>query len=377
MYTIHTYAHSYRTRKTSNGDVIDVVFRVFDETGYEHQKRLAGFANKRLADKAFTQYVAKNCVFKEKEETFKKKYIKFDEAAKNYLAYSQTSVDAATTIKRRGYFEKHYMPYFAGKSIENIKPSDVYLWFDTIRQKKEGYSSGNYAPATLKAIWGQLNTFFEWCSERYLIKNPMRGLKSRIKKIEKEIHFWTQEEFNLFIEKVDDIRWKTFFLFQYYTGCRIGETLALTEKDYNGEAVKITKSLSKKNLKSERYEIKSTKNKKTRSVPVPKILQTQLAEYFEWKRQNGISNKFLFNGADGDYLPHSNIRRAFDLYTAAADLERIRVHDLRHSYVSLLIHVGANLAVIAGLIGDTLEQVTKTYGHMYERDKISVINLLN
>ncbi|MFQ9738883.1 MAG: hypothetical protein ACLR06_15010 [Christensenellaceae bacterium] len=54
----------------------------------------------------------------------------------------------------------------------------------------------------------------------------------------------------------------------------------------------------------------------------------------------------------------------------------IRIHDLRHSYVSMLIHLGANLMVVADLIGDTVEQVTKTYGHMYETDKRAIVEKL-
>lgn len=59
-----------------------------------------------------------------------------------------------------------------------------------------------------------------------------------------------------------------------------------------------------------------------------------------------------------------------------AGVKRIRVHDLRHSFVSMLIHLGANYTVVADLISDTPEQVTKTYGHMYDEDKLSIISRL-
>lgn len=39
----------------------------------------------------------------------------------------------------------------------------------------------------------------------------------------------------------------------------------------------------------------------------------------------------------------------------------------------MLIHLGANFMVVADLIGDTVEQVTKTYGHLYQEDKLSII----
>ena len=36
MNTINSYAHSFKKRKTTRGEVFDVVFRVIDETGVAH-----------------------------------------------------------------------------------------------------------------------------------------------------------------------------------------------------------------------------------------------------------------------------------------------------------------------------------------------------
>ena len=78
--------------------------------------------------------------------------------------------------------------------------------------------------------------------------------------------FWEISEFRKFISHVDDVTWRAFFTFQYYTGCRIGETLALQEKDYSGGAVRIDKSLSKQTLTDAHFEIKSTKTCTRRTV---------------------------------------------------------------------------------------------------------------
>lgn len=71
------------------------------------------------------------------------------------------------------------------------------------------------------------------------------------------------------------------------------------------------------------------------------------------------------------------MRRNFTEAIRNANANPIRLHDLRHSYVSLLVHKGANLAVIADLIGDTIEQVTNTYAHLYESDRKNITRLLN
>jgi len=42
----------------------------------------------------------------------------------------------------------------------------------------------------------------------------------------------------------------------------------------------------------------------------------------------------------------------------------IRLHDLRHSHVSNLIAAGVPIPAVAQRIGDTIQQVEKTYAHM-------------
>lgn len=94
----------------------------------------------------------------------------------------------------------------------------------------------------------------------YAIKMP------RTRAAERNMTFWEISEFRKFISHVDDVTRRAFFTFQYYTGCRIGETLALQEKDYSGGAVRIDKSLSKQTLTDAHFEIKSTKTGKRRTV---------------------------------------------------------------------------------------------------------------
>jgi site-specific recombinase XerD len=93
----------------------------------------------------------------------------------------------------------------------------------------------------------------------------------------------------------------------------------------------------------------------------------------EIKRYNPPKEgKFYFGGKEP--LAPTSVTRAFNRYTEIAGLPRIRIHDFRHSFVSMLIHLGANLMVVADLISDNVEQVTKTYGHMYEQDKLDIVS---
>ncbi len=57
--------------------------------------------------------------------------------------------------------------------------------------------------------------------------------------------------------------------------------------------------------------------------------------------------------------------------------KKIRVHDLRHSHVSLLINIGYKTHAIAKRIGDTPAVVDRTYAHLYPDVNLSIAKELN
>ena len=52
-------------------------------------------------------------------------------------------------------------------------------------------------------------------------------------------------------------------------------------------------------------------------------------------------------------------------YAEDAGVERIRVHDLRHSHVSLLIHMGFSAVAIGKRVGHKSERITYYYAHLF------------
>ena len=180
------------------------------------------------------------------------------------------------------------------------------------------------------------------------------------------MQFWTRKEFETFIKVVDNQMYRTLFSMLFYTGRRKGEVLSLSPDDIKTNGIKFNKSLTRKTLDDSAYKITSTKTEQVATTPICKPLKAELQNYT-------VPNGPFFFGGDTP-LTDNTIRRAFNKYADIAGVKQIRIHDLRHSFVSMLIHLGANLTVVADLIGDTLAQVTKTYAHLYEEDKQKILS---
>lgn len=82
-----------------------------------------------------------------------------------------------TAVKRMRFFAQFYNAALAERDIASISPSDVYRWFDGVITAKRRDGKGCYSPRTLRSVWGQLYTFFSWCSTRYPVQNPMYAIK--------------------------------------------------------------------------------------------------------------------------------------------------------------------------------------------------------
>ena len=66
-----------------------------------------------------------------------------------------------------------------------------------------------------------------------------------------------------------------------------------------------------------------------------------------------------------------------DRGSSAAGIKRIRIHDLRHSHVSLLISMGFSPVDIAGRLGHESIDITLHYAHMFPTRQTEMAEQLN
>lgn len=360
-----SYAFSYRERQTKKrGIVYDVIFRIINEDGREVQKSLCGYESKSLAKQAYTEFMS-SYIAPPKKYDHKTK-LTYEFARDSYFGALKATVKESSLYTISGCFKSHITPYFAGRDMSTIKSEDVYNWQDMLWAKRK--SNGQlYSQAQLKKIRSYFVAFAHWCSKRYGIHDFMKNVEAPKRREQKrEYTIWTKEQFMRFYSVIDNERYKALFYTLFFSGIRCGEMQALTPKDYDGNSLTIRSTYTRKTMDGTAYKITQTKNYKPHRIPLPEHAQVVLNEWLEFKKNNDISNNFIF-GAEHPISQHA-IKAAFDKYTAIANLPAIRIHDLRHSYVSMLLSNGANFAVIAKLIGDTIEQVVKTYSHFIDSD---------
>ena len=129
------------------------------------------------------------------------------------------------------------------------------------------------------------------------------------------------------------------------TGARRGEALTARWQDFDLEAGVWTKPAG------------ATKQKTMHRVPLSAPARQLLAGL----DQQGI---YLFPGRHGG--PRPDIKKPWAAICKAAKLDGVRVHDLRHSFASILAGSGLSLPIIGALLGHSNPSTTQRYAHLLD-----------
>ena len=372
-YYILSNKYNLQERKTKlRGKVYDVVFRVYTMDGKEMQKRLSGFANKTLAKEGYLAFVQECCEFV-RQNPFKtikadKEVPTVGELFRQYIASRENQNKQSVIYDRHNLFNKFILPYYEKTPVTKLTVEELYKWQDALWQEKNEKTKEHFSFSYLNKIRGVFQTLLIWVEKRYGYKNNFIQVeKPKRRQAKREMQFWERSTFEKFISVVDNEMYRTLFTFLFFTGRRKGEIFALYKTDVKADKITFNKSVNRRTFRSGKWQIDTTKAEKACTLPICKPVQDAIKSYTPPKEGD-----FYFGGEEP--LAPTSVDRAFKKYTELAKLPSIRLHDLRHSFVSMLIHEKASVFTIASLISDNTEQIWKTYGHLYEEDKISVLS---
>ena len=256
--------------------------------------------------------------------------------------------------------------------MNEIKASDIIKWQNTLITMKDENGKPLYSRKYLKTIQSQLSCIFNHAVRLYeLKKNPVHaagpiGGDDRTQ----EMSIWSKDEYRAFSEAISgNIESFTAFEVLYWGGLRLGEMLALTlgDIDFENDEIHITKSLQ--HIRGQIVITPPKTKKGIRVVKIPHFLTREL-EMFT-RMQYGINPENRIFMISKEFLHHE-----MDRGSEAAGVKRIRIHDLRHSHVSMLIDMGFSAVDIANRVGHENIDITMHYAHMFPHKQQEIVGKL-
>jgi len=225
------------------------------------------------------------------------------------------------------------IPEFGHLAIDAIRRADVHRWKDGMASRPGRF---NRAVPNLSAVM----VYAEQLGKRKLGSDPTRGL-SRYPAAQKQRFLEASEYARLDrrLSELDDRVTATAILLLMHTGARCSEIGTLRWKDVNGSRLELPKS-------------KTGRKTILLSNRARELLDTMPA---------GEPDTYVFAQENG--LP-LNLSRFWTRFRSRAGLPDVRLHDLRHSYVSIAIQNGFDLDAVGRLLGHVLPETTSRYAHL-------------
>jgi len=306
-------------------------------------------------------------------------------------------IEACVVEKRLAYNtltrkNKTYNKYIKGefpKRLSKIVQKDI---IDHLKSIKCSDKQKNQVLKELKA-------FFNWCiGKEYIIMSPIINIKP-IKQAKVEMRYWTPEELKRFLECLENaIIWakennyikklikirrvKIFTLIEFCLGDRVGETRALRYISFDEltTTAEINHSINY-DRKSDDFLSLTKTYQSQRVVDVTDRLIYEVNDYKQFLKDNTkykVSNNDLifFNYERNAPLSDTTLRKDFHEYCEKANVKKIRMYDLRHTYVATMMSEGKELYHISSRIGHNSYSTTvDKYGYLSNKTRKEIAKI--
>ncbi len=273
------------------------------------------------------------------------------------------------TYKDYNYrLESEILPYLGKKKLTSLTKADVQHWINTLRerpsQKKGHDGETDLSAKTVVNIHSVLSSMLDYAVKLDKITyNPAKNIVlPKIKKPEKQVLPMTA--IPDFLKAIEGDPYEYPLKIALWTGMRQSEILGLSWDDVNLEKqqIRVRQQLQKLRNGSEYAIIDTTKNGKQRLFGISTFVCDWLREvkqkqaidreqsYDLWKNPHNL----VFTNPLGEHLKHDTMRTHFKAAVAQIGYPDLRLHDLRHTFASIMLSSGG---------ADNMQAVSNALGH--------------
>lgn len=260
----------------------------------------------------------------------------------------------------------HILPRIGRRKLTQLGPRDVRKMIDDMRADGLKPRSIQYAHATLR------NALEHAYREELVSRNVARMVRIEQPVKLNPIEPMTVEEARKFLACVRDHRLCSMWTITLMLGLRRSEVCGLRWEhvDFAAGSLRIAQTVQRVDGKLREMPTKTRRSNRT--VPLPARCRFALADHHAQLQQQGGSigrpaqpRGFVFGTSHGTPLEPRNMTRMFREVCEANGIRVVRLHDLRHTCVSLLLAQGVHPRVVMEIVGHSaIEMTMNVYGHV-------------
>lgn len=274
----------------------------------------------------------------------------------------------ATAHKKSFYhdevtFNRHLRNGLGLTAMSHITVKEIEKWI--LDQKKSGYKN-----STINKHIVLLKRLFN-LAERWDFQGVKTGNINRVRKLfegEPTQHFLSQDDLSIILKECDQS--DNLFLgkivrFLILTGCRKGEALQACWNQID--------------LEFGIWTVPMTKNGRPRRIFISSTCRHFLQKLIKFRSTFHLSstdNEPLFTNLNSGQR-YKCIQTAWMYAKKSCGKEQVRIHDLRHTFASILINNGATIYEVQRLLGHSSVNVTQRYAHLLPNKLCETADLIS
>ena len=287
-----------------------------------------------------------------------------------YDTYSKPTIRHSTAETYTSFMKHHIFPRIGEITLSNLTSLDIQRMYNNIKTAGRLHTSESIPEPGLSSntIRG-IHTLLRQClgqavKERRILYNPVDGCKPPPKE-KSEMRVMPPEKIGEFLKAADTHGVLAMFFLELSSGLRRGELLALLWSDLDMQNLTISVS---KQVTGRNGELVISTPKTQNSVRTVAISK-QAAELLTAEHEKHPDNPYMFpSPITGNMYYPDSVGRMHKRLLKKAGLEKIRFHDLRHTFATLALQNGVDVKTLSSILGHYSAGFTlDTYGHVTKK----------
>lgn len=251
--------------------------------------------------------------------------------------------------------DNHILPFFGERDTDTLEYRDIDLFVSKLNSKGLNNTSVRYALKVFKQA-------LSYSIKRQYIRFNIMEVYELPRKNTYNYTVLSAEEMTTLLNELlkcdSDIRLIILFMICY--GMRRGECLGLRYSDVSENVLSIRRTTQ---FTKGRFLTTDCKTEKSKRDILLLTEHLPCIETYHKEREKN-SEGFLMRRKDGSPITQNILQREYKLFLKRLGLPDIRLHDLRHSYATMMVRNGVNPKIVSAVLGHSSIGITMDlYSH--------------
>ena len=291
--------------------------------------------------------------------------------------YARHNVRAKTFEDYVGTITRHIVPALGTIPVQRLTPDQLQTYYS------EKLAAG-CGKRTVETCHMRLSQALDQAVKLGIVMRNVADAVTPPRVEPKEMRVWNQEQGRQFLAVAGQSTYGPIWIVAMATGMRRSELLGLRWEDVDCERGVLCVRQVVTVVQGAPHAGPPKSKSSRRDVLVPEEVMDTLREHKRRQNEQRLAlgsiwedHDLVFAAANGNYINPNNLTRDFMRLVALAGLPTIRIHDLRHAHVALLIQLGADIKDVSERVGHARTSTTMDiYHHVMPEQRSATVEKL-